>query len=156
MSTLNKMLLLLAIITPCIPKIQLAEGITVYPYELLAILSSPILIKYIKFDVQKISGLSKWTNKKPLEVIKLSELEKVKEIPSDVLERAREMATLQPEKLGEKVLTKQQLFDAYNKAEINNLAKPKTVYVEQEQFDSILPCFIFITLRITKAPAVRI
>ena len=76
------------------------------------------------------SGMSKFMNKTPLEVIKLSELEEIKEIPSDVLERAKEMATLQPEKLGEKILTKQQLFDAYNKAEINNTKLLHNVFSE--------------------------
>ena len=46
-------------------------------------------------------------NKKPLETITLSELEAIHDIPQDIIERARQMATLQPEKLGEKILTKQ-------------------------------------------------
>ena len=75
----------------------------------------------IKFKSEPAKGLAKLMNKKPLEVINLSELEKAGDIPQDVLERARQMATLQPEKLGEKILTKQQLIDAYNKAEINNV-----------------------------------
>ena len=75
----------------------------------------------IKFKSEPVKGLAKLMNKKPLEVINLSELEKAGDIPQDVLERARQMATLQPEKLGEKILTKQQLIDAYNKAEINNV-----------------------------------
>lgn len=71
------------------------------------------------FETEKLSGLDKFFNKKPLEVIKLSEAEKhIKD--EKVLERAREMAKLQPERVGEAVLTKQQLIDAYNKAEIND------------------------------------
>ena len=71
------------------------------------------------FETEKLSGLDKLFNKKPLEVIKLSEAEKhIKD--EKVLERAREMAKLQPERVGEAVLTKQQLIDAYNKAEIND------------------------------------
>ena len=65
---------------------------------------------------------SKWQNlmkKKPLEVIKLSELEKYINDP-EILSRAREMSKIQPERMGEAVLTKQQLLDVYNKAEINN------------------------------------
>ncbi len=79
----------------------------------------------IKFESEPVTGLSKLFNKKPLEIIKLSELEKISDIPADVLERARKLAELQPEKMygdkAEKILTKQQVFDAYNKAEINNV-----------------------------------
>lgn len=50
---MNRLLLFLAIITPCIPKIQIAEGITVYPYEIFAVLCSPWILKYIKFKIQK-------------------------------------------------------------------------------------------------------
>lgn len=87
-----------------------------------AVLGKPNEVKLpeLKYEISQPSGISKLFGGKPLEVIKLSELENVKDIPADVLERARKMATLQPEKLGEKVLTKQQVFDAYNKAEINN------------------------------------
>ena len=68
-------------------------------------------------------------NKKPLEVIKLSELEKhIKD--QSVLERARDMAKLQPERLGEAVLTKQQVIDAYNKAEINDTKLLNNVFSE--------------------------
>lgn len=73
-----------------------------------------------KFETEKLSGLDKMLNKKPLEVIKLSEAEKLIEDEA-VLKRVREMSTLQPKRLGEAVLTKQQLIDAYNKAEINNV-----------------------------------
>ena len=94
-----------------------------------AILGNPNEVKIsdnIKFESDPVKGISKLMNKKPLEIIKLSELEKISDIPQDVIERAREMATLQPEKInesgvGEKYLTKQQVFDAYNKAEINNV-----------------------------------
>lgn len=73
-----------------------------------------------KFETEKLSGLDKMLNKKPLEVIKLSEAEKLIEDEA-VLKRVREMSTLQPKRMGEAVLTKQQLIDAYNKAEINNV-----------------------------------
>ena len=79
----------------------------------------------IKFESEPVKGLSKLMNKKALEVIKLSDLERISDIPKDVLERARDMAKLQPEKLiddkFERMLTKQQVIDAYNKAEINNV-----------------------------------
>ncbi len=83
----------------------------------------------ITFETQKLSGLSKLMNKKPLEVITLEELEKhIKD--KDVLERAREMAKLQPERQGKAVLTKQQVFDAYNKAEINSTKLLNNVFSE--------------------------
>lgn len=88
-----------------------------------AVLGNPKNVKLpdgIKFETENISGLSKIFNKKPLEVIKLDELKKLKDIPEEVLKRAEDMTTLQPERLGKKILTKQQLIDAYNKAEINN------------------------------------
>ena len=98
-----------------------------------AILGNPNaadLPKDIKFETQKLGWLSKLMNKKSLEIIKLSELEKLNDIPTDVLERARKMAELQPEKLGEKILTKQQVIDAYNKAEINNTKLLHNVFSE--------------------------
>ena len=97
-----------------------------------AILGKPNEVKLpdLKYEIQELSGLSKLFNKKPLEVIKLSELEKIKDIPSDVLERAREMSSLQPERIGEKILTKQQVIDSYNKAEINNIKLLHNVFSE--------------------------
>ena len=82
------------------------------------------------FETQPLSRLSKLLNKKPIEIIKLSELEKISDIPADVIERARKTATLQPKRLGEKILTKQQVFDAYNKAEINNTELLHNVFSE--------------------------
>lgn len=98
-----------------------------------AILGNPkevSLPNVLTFEQQELGWFSKLLNKKPLEVIKLSEVERIKDIPSDVLERARKMSALQPEKLGEKVLTKQQLIDAYNKAEINNTRLLNNVFSE--------------------------
>jgi len=88
-----------------------------------AILGKPNEVKLpenLIFEKQKMGWLSKLMNKKPLEVIEFSELERAKDIPADVLQRAKEMTTLQPKKLGKRILTKQQVIDAYNKAEINN------------------------------------
>ncbi len=98
-----------------------------------AVLGKPNEIKLpdFNYEIQQSSGLSKIFGSKPLEVIKLSELEKAENIPSDVLKRARELATLQPEKMGEKYLTKQQVFDAFNKAEINN---PKLLHNTFSEF----------------------
>lgn len=72
-----------------------------------------------KFESAEPSLWEKMINKKPLEVIKLSELEKVEKDES-VLNRAREMSKIQPLRQGEAVLTKQQVIDSYNKAAIND------------------------------------
>ncbi len=72
----------------------------------------------LKFETAKPSGWGKLTKQKPLEVIKLSEVEKVVKNP-EIIARAREMSKLQPERVGEAVLTKQQLIDTFNKAAIN-------------------------------------
>ena len=83
-----------------------------------------------KFESAKPSLWEKMTNQKPLEVIKLSELEKVEKNP-EIIERAREMSKLQPLRVGESVLTKQQVIDTYNKAEIND---PKFLNKVFEEF----------------------
>ena len=98
-----------------------------------AVLGKPNEIKLpdnLKFEQAKQGWFAKLMNKKPLEVIKLAEIERMNDIPADVLERAKEMATLQPDRLGQKVLTKQQLTDAYNKAEINNIKLLHNVFSE--------------------------
>ncbi len=83
----------------------------------------------LKFESAKPSAWEKFTNKKPLEVIKLSEVEKVI-TDKTLLSRAREMSKLQPERLGEAVLTKQQLIDSINIAEINNPKLLDKVFTE--------------------------
>jgi len=97
-----------------------------------AVLGNPNEVKLpkLEYEVQQPSGISKLFGAKPQEVITLSKLEKVENIPADVLNRAREMATLQPERAGEKIITKQQIFDAYNKAEINNTKLLHNVFSE--------------------------
>lgn len=98
-----------------------------------AILGNPkdiTLPSTLTFEEQKLGWFSKMMNKKPIEIIKLAEVERLKDIPEDVLARARKMSELQPEKLGEKVLTKQQLIDAYNNAEINNTKLLNNVFSE--------------------------
>ena len=97
-----------------------------------AVLGKPNEVKLpdLKYEIKEPNTISKLLGSKPLEVIRLSEIEKIENIPSDVLERVREMATLQPEKSGERIVTKQQLFDAYNKAEINNTKLLHNVFSE--------------------------
>ena len=72
----------------------------------------------LKFESAKQSCWAKLAGKKPLEVIKLSEVEKVVKNP-EIIARAREMSKLQPERVGEAVLTKQQLIDSFNNVAIN-------------------------------------
>ncbi len=97
-----------------------------------AVLGKPNEVKLpnITFEKQELGGLSKLINKQPLEVIELSKLEELKDIPADVLERAREMSKLQPERQGKRILTKQQVIDAYNKAEINSTKLLNNVFSE--------------------------
>ena len=97
-----------------------------------AVLGNPNEVKLpkLEYEVQQPSGLSKLFGAKPQEVITLRKIEEAKNIPADILSRIREMATLQPERAGEKVLTKQQIFDAYNKAEINNTKLLRNVFSE--------------------------
>ncbi len=78
-----------------------------------------VLPEDLKFESAKQSVWEKISNKQPLEVIKLSEVEKVVK-DQEVLTRVKEMSKLQPERVGEAVLTKQQLIDSFNKAEIND------------------------------------
>ena len=73
----------------------------------------------LKFESNKLSTWDKMMKNKPLEVIKLKDLEG-HNISSEIIDRAKEMSKLQPSRNGEAVLTKQQLIDAYNVAEINN------------------------------------
>lgn len=73
----------------------------------------------ISFETAKPSVFDKLFKRKPLEVVKLSEAEK-HITDSKILERAREMAKLQPKRMDDLILTKQQLVDAFNIAEIND------------------------------------
>ena len=83
----------------------------------------------MKFETEKVSGLSKLFNTQPLEVIKLSEAEKLFK-DSEILQRLKDMSTLQPPRQGESILTKQQVIDAVNKAEINNTELLHNVFSE--------------------------
>ena len=83
----------------------------------------------IKFEQQERSGFAKLMNKKPLEVIKLKEVERYFN-DEEILDRLRRMSKLQPERAGEAVLTKQQVADAMNKSAINNPEFLDKVYTE--------------------------
>lgn len=79
----------------------------------------------IKFESAELSSLDKFfdkfkkTKSEPLQVAKVSDLEKAV-TDSNILARIKEMSKLQPLREGEAVVTKQQIIDAYNIAEINN------------------------------------
>ncbi len=78
----------------------------------------------IKFEEGRLSWLEKLGNKlrkkqiEPLKVAKVSDLEG--KFDKDIMARIREMSKLQPLREGEAVVTKQQIIDAINVAEINN------------------------------------
>ncbi len=81
-------------------------------------------VKYNKkydsvFISEKPSFFDKLFKRKPLEAAKVSDIENLGG-ESEFLNRVREMSKLQPERVGEPVVTKQQFIDALNKAEINN------------------------------------
>lgn len=46
-------LLFLALISPCIPKVQITKEITMFPYEITALLCFPFLLRTIKFSIQR-------------------------------------------------------------------------------------------------------
>lgn len=46
-------LLFLALISPCIPKVQISKDITMFPYEIVALLCFPFLLRTIKFSIQR-------------------------------------------------------------------------------------------------------
>ena len=73
------------------------------------------------------------TKAEPLQVAKVKDLEQLERFAKDskLMDRIREMAKLQPEKMGEAVITKQQLIDAINVAEIND---PKFLKKAIEEF----------------------
>jgi len=73
----------------------------------------------IRFEQQELSSFSKLMKKKPIEVIKLSEAEKLFK-DTETIDRLRRMSQLQPLREGEAILTKQQVLDAMNKSAINN------------------------------------
>ena len=78
------------------------------------------LPKDIKFEVGELGFFDKLfkKNKEPLKVAKVSDLEGL--FSPEIMERIKGMAKLQPLREGEAVITKQQIIDAINVAEINN------------------------------------
>lgn len=80
------------------------------------------LPKNINFECGELSTFDKLfhKNKEPLKVAKVEQLEKIKEFTPEVIERIKEMSKLQPLRQGEAVVTKQQIIDAMNIAEIND------------------------------------
>lgn len=95
------------------------KNLSVEEFREAALGHSVTLPQGLEFESAKQSGFAKFTGKQPLEVIKLSEVEKFVKDP-EIITRAREMSKLQPERMGEAVLTKQQLIDSFNKAAIND------------------------------------
>lgn len=73
----------------------------------------------IEFQTEKISSLGKLTNKEPLQVANVSNLETFF-TDSNIMNKIRAMSKLQPERLGEAVITKQQLIDVLSNSEITN------------------------------------
>lgn len=79
----------------------------------------------IKFEEGTLSWVEKLGNKfrkQPVEPLKVAKVKDLESIIKDenILSRIREMSKLQPLREGEAVITKQQIIDAYNVAEINN------------------------------------
>lgn len=73
----------------------------------------------IPFETQELSNFAKFRKVKPLEVAKVSDVLKEYKDPA-IIDRIKAMSKLQPERLEEAVITKQQLIDALNNAEITN------------------------------------
>lgn len=79
----------------------------------------------IKFETAELGRITKFMDKfrskptEPLQAIKLNELKDIKEL-QEVWSRVEAMSKLQPLRQGEAVITKQQIIDALNVAEINN------------------------------------
>ena len=78
-----------------------------------------------KLETEELGRITKFMNKfrnkpvEPLQAVEISKLKEVKELQS-VWTRIEEMSKLQPLRQGKAVITKQQIIDAINVAEINN------------------------------------
>ena len=83
----------------------------------------------LKFETAKQSAWDKVFKNKPLEVTTLSEVKKVIE-DKKIIERADAMSKLQPPRAGVEVLTKQQVIDSMNKAEINDVELLDKVFAD--------------------------
>ena len=79
----------------------------------------------IKFETEELGRITKFLDKfrskptEPLQAIEVNKLKEFKEL-QDVWTRIEQMSNLQPLRQGEAVITKQQIIDALNIAEINN------------------------------------
>ena len=79
----------------------------------------------IKFESAELGKMTKFMDKfrskptEPLQAVKVSELKNIKELKG-IWTRIEEMSKLQPLRQGEAVITKQQIIDAMNIAEIND------------------------------------
>ena len=76
----------------------------------------------IEFESGEISKLNKLFNskKEPLQVTTVEKLKASGKFSQEIMNRIEEMSKLQPLRRGEAVVTKQQIIDAMNIAEINN------------------------------------
>ena len=83
----------------------------------------------IPFETKKQSFMSKLFKKQPLEVAKVSDLKNIIN-DEEIMQRIIGMSKLQPERAGDAVVTKQQIIDAFNKAEINNPELLQNVFSE--------------------------
>ena len=52
MDKINKFILFLALITPAMPKLKIAEGLTMYPLEIFLLLFFPLLFRKIRLKIQ--------------------------------------------------------------------------------------------------------
>lgn len=83
----------------------------------------------ITFETEKLSKLSKFLKKEPLQVVIVSDLES-KITDSDLMNRIKKMAALQPKRGNDAVITKQQLVDAYNNVKITDSELLDKVFTE--------------------------
>lgn len=74
----------------------------------------------IKFEKSELSTFDKWTKNKPLEVAYVDDVINTGKFDAETIKRIKDMSELQPKKVGKSVITRQQLIDAINKAEINS------------------------------------
>ena len=104
------------------------KGLSLEEFRKLVLGKNPNEIKLpegIEFEEGKLSIFEKFGNlfrknkKEPLKVIEVEKLRKHINDPN-VMARIEKMSELQPKRLGKSVITKQQIIDALNVAEINN------------------------------------
>ena len=105
------------------------KDLSVEEFKRLALGSEQEISKNLKFEQAEKTTMEKLTKKEPLEVIKLSDVLKKYSEPK-LVQRLTDMSKLQPKREGELVLTKQQVKDALNIAEINNPKLLDEVFTE--------------------------